>query len=93
MNKGDMLRTLVNILGGFAGGTLGAVAGTATLPVAGSFAGATAGSVAGSAVADTLYSAISGGQINNRIPNNVATAGDQALPDDRDPFKIYQNGG
>lgn len=93
MNKGDMLRTLVNIIGGFGGGAVGAVAGTAALPVAGSFAGATAGSVAGSAIADSLYSAVAGNQMNNMVPNNVATASQQAEPDEKDPFSIYRNGG
>jgi hypothetical protein len=93
MNKGDMLRTLINIIGGFGGGAVGAVAGTAALPVAGSFTGAMAGSVAGSAIADSLYSAVSGNQMNNMVPNNVATANEQAELDDKDPFSIYRNGG
>ena len=93
MNKGDMLRTLINIIGGFGGGAIGAVAGTAALPVAGSFTGAMAGSVAGSAIADSLYSAVSGNQMNNMVPNNVATANEQAELDDKDPFSIYRNGG
>ena len=93
MNKGDMLRTLINILGGVAGGTLGAAGGTGLMPGLGTFAGATAGSVAGSAAADTLYTAVAGNQLNNMVPNNVATGSQQAVPEEKDPFSIYRNGG
>ena len=93
MNKGDMLRTLINILGGIGGGALGAAGGTGLMPGIGTFAGATAGSVAGSAAADTLYTAVAGNQLNNMVPNNVATGSQQAVPEEKDPFSIYRNGG
>jgi hypothetical protein len=91
MNKGDMLRTLVNIIGGFGGAAIGSVAGTALLPVAGSFAGGMAGSVAGSTVADTLYSNLvgNGGGVEY-IPENIASGPQKAVPDSQDPFSVYK---
>jgi hypothetical protein len=91
MNKGDMLRTLVNIIGGFGGAAIGSVAGTALLPVAGSFAGGMAGSVAGSTVADTLYSNLvgNGGGVEY-IPENIASGSQKAVPDSQDPFSVYK---
>jgi hypothetical protein len=91
MNKGDMLRTLVNIIGGFGGAAVGSIAGTAALPVAGSFAGGMAGSVAGSAVADALYSQIAGGgSTGPQTPYNVATINEQAVPEEKDPFNVFK---
>jgi hypothetical protein len=91
MNKGDMLRTIINIIGGFGGAAAGAVAGTAVLPVGGSFAGGMAGSVAGSAVADALYSQIAGGgSTGPQTPYNVATTSQQAVPEEKDPFNVFK---
>lgn len=91
MNKGDMLRTLVNIIGGFGGAAVGSIAGTAALPVAGSFAGGMAGSVAGSTIADTLYSNLVGNSGGvEYIPENIASGPQQAVPDSQDPFSVYK---
>jgi hypothetical protein len=91
MNKGDMLRTLINIIGGFGGAAAGAVAGTAVLPVGGSFAGGMAGSVAGSAAADALYSQFAGGgSTGPRVPYNTATLNEQAVPEEEDPFNVFK---
>lgn len=91
MNKGDMLRALVNIIGGFGGAAVGSIAGTATLPVAGSFAGGMAGSIAGSAIADGLYSNLVGNSGGvEYVPNNVATVNQQAVPEEKDPFSVYK---
>jgi hypothetical protein len=91
MNKGDMLRTLINIIGGFGGAAVGSIAGTAALPVAGSFAGGMAGSLAGSTLADNIYSQIVGNDGGQQyVPNNMATASQQAAPPEKDPFSVYK---
>jgi hypothetical protein len=91
MNKGDMLRTLVNIIGGFGGAAVGSIAGTAVLPVGGSFAGGMAGSVAGSAIADGLYSNLVGNSGGvEYVPNNVATVSEPAVSEEKDPFSVYK---
>jgi hypothetical protein len=91
MNKGDMLRTLINIIGGFGGAAVGTVAGTATLPVAGSFVGGMAGSVAGSAIADNIYSQLVGTEGGRQyVPDNMATVTQPAMPEEKDPFSVFK---
>jgi len=71
VNRGDMLRALVNLVGSVGGGVIGATAGAFGGPV-GSFAGGFAGSTLGATVTDSIYSAITGNE--GYVPPNVATA-------------------
>ena len=70
MNHGDLLRSIVGILGGLGGGALGGAAGAFAGGV-GAFAGSAAGAYGGSMAADKLYEAIAGPQ-QNPLPPNVA---------------------
>ena len=74
VNKQDMARTLINIIGSLAGGFVGGTAGTlAGGPIVG-FAGGTAGSMAGSGITNALYNAVTGSNEDQyeRLPVNVA---------------------
>lgn len=74
VNKGDMARTLVNILGSLAGGVAAGAAGTLAAGPIGGFAAGTAGSMAGAGVTNALYNAVTGTSEDQiqQIPTNVA---------------------
>ena len=90
MNRGDMLRTLVNIIGGFGGAAAGSVIGSALLPVGGTFAGGMAGSVAGSSLADNLYSNIAGNQ-PQAVPSNFGSVSTPQPAKEKDPFAAFKD--
>lgn len=73
VNKQDMMRTLVNILGSLAGGAAGGALGAFAGGV-GAFAGGTAGSMAGAGLTNALYNAVTGqtDYDSQPMPANVA---------------------
>jgi hypothetical protein len=74
VNKQDMARTLINIIGSLAGGFVGGTAGTLAGGPIGGFAGGTAGSMAGSGITNALYNAVTGSNEDQyeSLPVNVA---------------------
>lgn len=74
VNKQDMARTLVNIIGSLAGGALGGTVGAFAGGPVGGFAGGTAGSMAGAGVTNALYNAVTGKTEDQyeQMPANVA---------------------
>jgi len=81
MNRGDMLRAMVNLFGSLGGGIIGGAAGALTGNPFVAGAGAFVGSNAGSVATDTLYSAITGNNGMQQMPANVATS----TPDSQQP--------
>lgn len=74
VNKQDIARTLVNIIGSLAGGALGGTVGAFAGGPVGGFAGGTAGSMAGAGVTNALYNAVTGKTEDQyeQMPANVA---------------------
>jgi hypothetical protein len=73
VNKQDMMRTLVNIIGSLAGGAAGGALGAFAGGV-GAFAGGTAGSMAGAGLTNAIYNAVTGqtDYDTQQMPANVA---------------------
>jgi hypothetical protein len=72
MNRGDMLRALVNLFGSIGGGIIGGAAGARTGNPFVAGGGAFVGSNAGALATDTLYSAVTGSNGTQQMAPNVA---------------------